>query len=423
MVYEPTTNFKDSNGVDLGKKLITQDYVATVYPSLTQSAAGFIASPAELYLWGFNSFGQIGDNTTASRSTAKQVFTVSTNWKHISCGGGFTGALKTDGTLWMWGSNSYAGNIGDNTLTNRSTPRQISIAAAGGLTGWRTITAGANSSSLAIREDGTLWSWGINYFGSIGDNTRANRSTPRQISIAAAGGLTGWKQVSSGGNYCAAIRDDGTLWLWGANYANIGDNTYLGHRSTPRQISAGASGIGGWKQISCGYQHTAAIRNDGTLWTWGWNNSGQLGDNTNIRRSTPRQISAGANGITGWKQVSCGFDHTAAIRENGTLWSWGENADGQLGINQVFSKSTPVQEFTSSTNWKKVSCGEFATISTKTDGTLWVWGSTLFGRLGDNVSIPNISVPRQDFTSSITWRDISDSFSSHSAAIKFPIGQ
>ena len=137
MVYEPTTNFKDSNGVDLGKKLVTQDYVATVYPNLNSAFSALIAYPAELYIWGSNNSAQIGDNTIANRSTPTQEFTRSCNWEKISGGGSVSGAIKTDGTLWMWGANYPIPSIGDNTRVTRSTPRQISIAAAGGLTGWK----------------------------------------------------------------------------------------------------------------------------------------------------------------------------------------------------------------------------------------------------------------------------------------------
>jgi alpha-tubulin suppressor-like RCC1 family protein len=422
MAYQPTTNFRDSNGTDLGKKFISKDYVATVYPGLIQGYAGLIGNRAELYLWGNNPQGSIGDNTIASRSTPRQEFTSSAIWKQISCGGSsttpFVSAIKSDGTLWTWGRNDL-GQVGDNTLVSRSTPRQISIAAAGGLTGWKQVDSGSGHTA-AIRDDGTLWVWGYNNRGQIGDNTATIRSTPRQISLAAAGGLNGWKQVSAGDSLTSALRYDGTLWCWGYNnFGQIGDNTLV-TRSTPTQEFTSSTN---WKQVSAGGSHTAAIKTNGTLWSWGSNNYGQIGDNTGAlsgvtSRSTPRQESTlSAN----WKQVDCGASHTAAIKTNGTLWSWGLGNSGELGDYIIaFSRSTPIQEFTASNNWKQVSGGISFTAAIKTDGTLWTWGSNTSGQIGDN-TIASRSTPRQEFTSSTTWRQVSASVTT--AAIKFPVGE
>jgi alpha-tubulin suppressor-like RCC1 family protein len=423
MVYEPTTNFKDSNGVDLGKKLVTQDYVATVYPNLNSSFSGLIAYPAELYAWGRGVFGALGDNTSttvANRSTPRQEATSSANWKQVTCGAFFTMAIKNDGTLWSWGDNGF-GQQGDNTPASRSTPRQISVGASG-ITGWRQISAGVGS-ALAIRDDGTLWSWGRNNYGQVGDNTSASRSTPRQISIAATGGLRGWKQVASSNaiGYVAAIRYDGTLWLWGYGfYGNLGDNTSGNNilRSTPRQEASSSTN---WKQVSCGDNCTVAIKNDGTLWVWGRNDLGQLGDNTNQSRSTPRQISVGASGITGWKQVSSGSGHSLALKTDGTLWTWGYNNHGQLGSNDLVSRSTPIREFTLSNNWRQVSCGALFSSAIKTDGTLWTWGRNNYGQIGDN-TLATRSTPRQELTSSTAWRQIYMGIE-HMAAIEFPLNR
>ncbi len=421
MVYEPITNFKDSNGTDLGKKLVTQDYVATVYPSLKGSSAGLIAYPTELYLWGTNPQGAIGDNTIVSRSTPRQEFTSSANWKQISCGGSstfpFTVAIKTDGTLWGWGANTLA-QLGDNSLINRSTPRQISIAAAGGLTGWKQVESGGGHTG-AIRDDGSLWMWGYNVRGQLGDNTVILRSTPRQISIAAAGGLTGWKQVSTGDSFTSALRTDGTLWCWGFNnFGQLGDNTIVS-KSTPKQEFTSSTN---WKQISCGESYMAAIKTDGTLWSWGSNNYGQIGDNTGglsgaTSKSTPRQELTSS---TNWKQVDCGGNHTAAIKTNGTLWSWGLGSSGQIGDNSItFARSTARQESTASNNWKQVSGGSASTAAIKTNGTLWAWGSNNAGQVGDNTIITR-SIPTQEFTSGTNWRQVS--IFGTTAAIKFPVG-
>ncbi len=360
----------------------------------------------QLWAWGRNSYGVVGDNTTASRSTPRQEFTSSTNWKQVACGSYHAAAIKTDGTLWTWGYNND-GQLGDNTtFTSRSTPRQEFTSG----TNWKQVDCGAYHTA-AIKTDGTLWAWGRNSHGQLGDNTTTNRLTPRQ-EIASS---TNWKQVACG-YHTAAIKTDGTLWAWGRNSSGqLGDNT-IAARSTPRQEITSSTN---WKQVSAGGgasgggKHTAAIKTNGTLWAWGYNAFGQIGDNTNADRSTPRQeFTSGTN----WKQVSAGGYHTAAIKTNGTLWAWGANNNGQIGDNTTTSRLTPRQEFTSSTNWKQVSGGYGHTASIKTNGTLWLWGFNYNGQIGDNTRA-NRSTPRQEITSSTNWKQVACGYR-HTAAIK-----
>ncbi len=369
-----------------------------------------------LWAWGDNYSGNIGDNTRVARSTPRQEITNSTNWKVTSAGFNSSSfAIKTDGTLWAWGINQNA-TIGDNTRVARSTPRQIS-AGANRITGWKQVSTGYFT-SIAVRDDGTLWSWGSNNYGQLGNNLPLStfRSTPIQITIASLGGSNGWKYVTGGDAASCAIREDGSLWCWGFNITGqVGDNT-VQYRSTPRQISiAVPGGLYGWKQVSSGREVVAAIRNDGTMWAWGLN----VGDNTGEFRSTPRQVSiAQPGGLYGWKQLSCGYNGVAAIRNDGTLWSWGDNEGGQIGDNTRSIRLTPVQEITSSTNWKYVSANVITnasvlggssigrTCAIKTDGTLWAWGWNNYGQLGDNTTEPR-STPRQEITSSTNWKQVS----------------
>jgi len=190
-----------------------------------------------------------------------------------------------------------------------------------------------------------LWLWGSNSNGLLGDNTVVNKSSPIQT---VAGG-TNWKQVSCGFEHIAAIKTDGTLWSWGdGTLGQMGDNTIV-NKSSPVQTVAGGTN---WKQVACVFSHTAAIKTDGTLWLWGYNGSGQLGDNTIVNKSSPIQTVAGG---TNWKQVACGDSHTAAIKTDGTIWTWGFNNSGQLGDNTVVNKSSPIQTVAGGTNWKQVS--------------------------------------------------------------------
>ena len=195
---------------------------------------------------------------------------------------------------------------------------------------------------------GGLWSWGDGLSGELGIGSDGERSSPVQT----ISGGTNWKQVEVSYFNTTAIKTDGTLWTWGNNSdGQLGDNTRSSRNSPVQTVSGGTN----WKQVSAGGNHTAAVKTDGTLWTWGGNNNGQLGDNTTTNKSSPVQTVSGG---TNWKQVSCGNIFTAGIKTDGTLWLWGYNFDGRLGDNTSTDKSSPVQTISSGNNWKQVSCGE-----------------------------------------------------------------
>ena len=410
-----------------------------------------IKTDGTLWVWGYNLYGQLGDNTSTSRSTPVTTFVGGTDWTKVSDGGFYTSAIKTDGTLWTWGRNSY-GQLGrgsnptsritpvttfsggtnwsdtatgapeelytistanstsaaiktDGTLWlwgqstkigsasgNRSTP----VTTFAGGTNWKQVAFG-NSHATAIKTDGTLWTWGLNTYGPLGDNTTVTRQNP----VTTFAGGTEWKQVSCGYDHTAAIKTDGTLWIWGRNYyGQVGDNTVT-NRVTPVTTFAGGTD---WKHVSCSRRGTAAIKTDGTLWVWGDNFYGQMGDNTSTSRSTPVTTFAGG---TNWKQVSGGSSHTAAIKTDGTLWTWGDNPDGQLGDNSSgIRTSTPITTFSGGTNWKQVSCGGLVTAAIKTDGTLWIWGSAIRGRLGNNEGLNDVLTPITTFAGGTNWTQV-----------------
>ena len=344
----PNTNFKNSSGTDLGNILITKEYLMTVYPQI----ANQLITP-ELWVWGRNSFGQLGDNTTTARSTPVTTFLGGTNWKQVACGGQHTAAIKTDGTLWTWGYNIFA-QLGNNLpISLRVTPIQTS---AGG-TNWKQVSCGYRHTA-AIKTDGTLWNWGYSASGQMGNG---EAGTSRCTPITTFAGGINWKQVSCGYDYTAAIKTDGTLWTWGmGSSGRLGDNQD-GYRLTPVTTFLGGTN---WKQVSCGGYHTVAIKTDGTLWTWGSNDFGQLGDDTSGgSKLTPVTTFLGG---TNWKQVACGDANTVAIKTDGTLWTWGSNAYGRVGDNTIINRLTPVTTFTGGTNWKQVSCGWLHTAAIET---------------------------------------------------------
>ncbi len=194
-------------------------------------------------MWGYNYYGVLGTNNHTNYSSPVQTIAGGTNWKSVSCGVGVIGAIKTDGTLWVWGYNSD-GQLGTNNITDYSSPVQT---IAGG-TNWKSVSCGGSHTG-AIKTDGTLWVWGYNYSGQLGTNNITDYSSPVQT---IAGG-TNWKSVSCGQYYTGAIKTDGTLWMWGV-YGALGVNDTV-HRSSPVQVSPDIL----WKNINCSSTNTYSV--------------------------------------------------------------------------------------------------------------------------------------------------------------------
>jgi len=357
-------------------------------------------SDGGLWLWGRGTNGQLGDNTVANKSSPVQTVSGGNNWKLVAGGVYHTAALKTDGTLWSWGRGTN-GNLGDNTIVSKSSPVQT----VSGGTNWK-LVSGGYMYTAAIKTDGTLWTWGINTDGRLGNNTITDKSSP----IQTVSGGTNWKSLSCAYGGMASIKTDGTLWLWGRNaYGQCGNNS-ITPRSSPVQTVSGGTN---WKSVDYGLAHCAAIKTDGTLWTWGQGTNGQLGDSTLANKSSPVQTVSGG---TNWKLVASGFYHTAAIKTDGTLWTWGSNINGQLGNNAITAISSPVQTVSGGTNWKLIDAGGYNTSCIKTDGTLWLWGKNGYGQLGDNTTA-NKSSPVQTVSAGTNW-NLLGCGTYHSAAIK-----
>jgi alpha-tubulin suppressor-like RCC1 family protein len=406
-----TTNFRDSNGVDLGSKLIRKDYLISVYPEIGQQ----IGIPPELWTWGYGDNGQLGNESITDTSTPVTTFSGGSNWKQVSSGTYFASAIKTDGTLWTWGSNSR-GQLGNREISDKFTP----ITTFAGGTDWKQVSS-AYGHIAAIKTDGTLWTWGSGYASKLGIISIANRSTP----VTTFAGGTNWSDVFSyepedlytlsvgGGNslVVSAIKTDGTLWTWGSgDFGGLGNGSNS-NISTPVTTFAGGTN---WKLTSVGFFHTAAIKTDGTLWIWGDNTSGALGNFQNIGTSTPITTFAGG---TNWKQVSSGDTATAAIKDDGTLWTWGSGFNGVLGNADITSRSTPVTTFAGGTNWKQVNAGDNYIAAIKTDGTLWTWGLGNFGQLGDSTNNSTVSTPITTFAGGTDWKQVS-SGNAHATAVK-----
>jgi alpha-tubulin suppressor-like RCC1 family protein len=412
----PVFNFRDNDGIDIGNKYVTKEYLMDVYPDLVPG----YASP-ELYTWGKGDVGQLGYGSTTPRSSPGTTAGSSATWKQISISKGdglgyiAAGGVKSDGTLWTWGLNQVYGALGDGTTSPaiKSSPGTT----AGGGTNWKQVSMG-KFVSAAVKTDGTLWTWGNGSFGGLGDGTNNNRSSPGTT----AGGGTNWKQVSAGFRMMAAVKTDGTLWTWGFNSGSIvgSGNTFdtyggaLGAgsfaatygRSSPGTTSGGGTN---WKSVSVAStrQNTesnavAAIKTDGTLWTWGNNEARNLGDGTQNRRSSPGTT---AGGGTTWKDVSLGGYGCGAIKTDGTLWMWGLNSFGDVGDGTVTARASPVTTVGGGTNWKSVSVGGYVSAGIKTDGTLWTWGAGSYGGLGDGTTTSRRS-PGTTVGGGTNWKSV-----------------
>ena len=352
-----------------------------------------------LFTWGGGSNGRLGNNSTTNVSTPVTTSSGGANWKQVSSGNSRTSAIKTDGTLWIWGL-GLNGELGTNAADTVSIP----VTTFAGGTNWKQVSVG-NNQTAAIKTDGTLWTWGAVSNGALGNAvTTGSRSTP----VTTFAGGNNWKQVSCGDNYMSAIKTDGTLWTWGGNNSGQLGNATLTDSSTPVTTFAGGTN---WKQVSstiqqgggAGSYFTAAIKTDGTLWTWGNGSNGRLGNAVTTNVSTPVTTFAGG---TNWKQVDCGYSLMAAIKTDGTLWTWGSGSSGVLG-NAVATGniSTPVTTFAGGSNWKQVSTRSH-TSAIKTDGTLWTWGAGSDGRLGNAVTTGSISTPVTTFAGGTNWKQV-----------------
>lgn len=320
------------------------------------SCGGFhsiaLKSDSTLWSWGYNSNGQLGLNDTDSRGYPIQIGNQK-NWKIISCGILHSASINSLGELYTWGLNDD-GQLALNDTNYRTEPQLV-----GSNKNWRFVYCGGFH-TVAIKDDGTLWSWGKNNKGQLGLGDTDNRLSPTQI-----GSDTDWKKVSCGSYHTVAIKNDGSLWSWGLNNDPdvFPNNGLLGLGSDVSDIISTPSRIGldyNWKYVNCGAYHSGAIKNNGSLWMWGRNDRGQLGTNetTPIYRNSPTEV-YGSN-LYEWKQIGCGGLHTMGLKLDGTLWFWGDREYYQSAITphdgtQPIILPSSINNFKN--NWKQVSSG------------------------------------------------------------------
>ena len=318
--------------------------------------------------------GFASERETSSESTPASAVQSATQAIPLAAGGAHTLVLKEDGTVWAWGSN-YCGELGLGDATDRSSPVQVtslgnnaSSLAAGGYS--QDVNRGGYS--LALKEDGTVWAWGYNNYGQLGLGDTTSRSSPEQVTALGSS----VKALAAGYYHSLALKGDGTVWACGFNSSGqlgLGDTT---NRSSPVQVASLGNSV---KALAAGYYHSLALQGDGTVWACGFNSSGQLGLGDTTNRSSPVQVTALGSNI---EALTAGAWHSLALKGDGTVWPWGRNDHGQLGLGDTTNRSSPVQVTALGSNVEALAAGGVHTLVLKRDGTVWAWGGNSFGQLG-----------------------------------------
>ncbi len=354
---------------------------ATTHERSGQIAAGgnhtlYLREDGLLLAWGYNAYGQLGDGSTENRTMPVRI-NESKLWTGVAAGYNYSAAIDQIFALWSWGSNN-GGQLGDDSTTQRNTPVRI------GNDAWSWIAPAKYSRpyTMGLKSDGTLWGWGLNSAGQLGDGTTTQRTSP-----GPSGTDNDWVTVAAGGTHTVAIKYDGSLWAWGSNtLGQLGDGTTTS-QTAPVQITRHTDYV--WVSVSAGASHSVGLRSDGTLWAWGSNYYGQLGDGTTTNQNVPVQVGTD----TTWFAVAAGVSHTIALKSDGTLWAWGSNSAGQLGDGTTTNSNVPIHIGQDKT-WTAVSAGGSHSAAIASDGGVWAWGANNYGQLGDGTTVNKTAVVR-----------------------------
>ncbi len=370
-------------------------------PATTTSSSDSPEAVTALSAWGNNYFGQLGDGTYGdNRATPVKVGGLrGAEVEALAGGQGHTLALRGDGAVLAWGYNRD-GELGNGT--NEDSPTLVVVKDShdptGHLSSVRAIAAGT-SHSLALKEDGTVWAWGYNSDGQLGDGTKANSTRPVRV-----GKLGGVRAIAAGAFFSLALKEDGTVWAWGSNTSGqdnkqsgqLGDGA-IDSSATPLEVG----GLGGVEAVAAGASHGLALKNDGTVRAWGDNFFGELGDGSKTDSPTPVR----ASDLDGVEAVEGGGWFSLALKEDGTVWAWGYNQDGELGNGTATDAKETQCENTSEAGDSQVrsSCANSPTpvrvgglggvraiaagsshgLALKDDGSVWAWGANDQGQLGN----------------------------------------
>jgi alpha-tubulin suppressor-like RCC1 family protein len=330
----------------------------------TSVSAGYthtlaIANTGIAYAWGQNSNKPLGDDTGTNRSSPVTVVGGITTWSQISAGGFHSLGVTSAGIAYSWGYNGH-GRLGDGTAASKTSP----VTVVGGITTWSQLSAG-RSHSLGLTSAGIAYGWGQNaYGGPLGDDTITDRSSP----VTVVGGITTWSKATTGSYFSLGLTSAGIAYAWGRGYdGRLGDDTAT-NKSSPVTV---VGGITTWSQLSpnlgTSAHHSLGLTSAGIAYAWGSNPQGQLGDGTTIDKSSPVTV---VGGITNWSELSTGRNHSIGRTSAGIIYAWGDNAgqesaSGQLGDNSTVNKSSPVTVVGGITTWTQISAGGFHNIALK----------------------------------------------------------
>jgi|YNPMSStandDraft_1061717.scaffolds.fasta_scaffold00693_1 alpha-tubulin suppressor-like RCC1 family protein len=335
-----------------------------------------VCNDSTVKAFGENATGQLGDGTTTDRNVPVSVIGLS-GIIAVSAGGdqleAHSMALKSDGTVWAWGSNIYGG-LGNGNTSSTMVPGKVLI-----IDSIIAISAGGWHSA-ALKNDGTVWTWGWNEDGQLGDGTLNNKVVPVKVL-----NLTNVIQIAAGTYHMLALKSDGTVWSWGDNqYGQLGDGTNI-DRTIPVQVQNLTNVV----KIAAGRFFSLAVKNDGTIWTWGQNLYGQLGNGTTTDSKIPVQV----QGVTAMLPaiVAAGAFHCLVVANDGNVWSWGRNTYGNLGDGTEINRYTPVQ-VQNINNVTELAAGTNFSLLLKNDGTFWGCGRNASGQLGDGTFLQRNTV-------------------------------
>ncbi|QQR86724.1 MAG: hypothetical protein IPJ76_00430 [Flavobacteriales bacterium] len=371
--WSPAIGLSSTSGqfVDASPTVTTTYTVSAVCPWLEVSM-GFrhvlaIHEDHTLWAWGYNGSGQLGTGGTNTEPSPVQIGT-DNDWVAVAAGNGHSVALKSNGTMWAWGENLY-GQVGQGTDLFVLEPLQV-----GTDTDWWQVAAGSRH-TIALRTSGTLWGWGENASGQLGDGTFVNHPTPFPCGTA-----TDWTDIDAQGFHSMGLKNaSSTLWVWGDNnYGQVGNGSGTSE-GLPVQVLTNCS------SMSAGYYYCMAIKTDGSLWAWGNNVSHELGQGNNMTEPLPVQVGTAND----WSMVDAGFEHTLGIRSVANMYAWGANQQGELGTGDNLPLAVP----TFITNDRSsVHAGNGSSLGRLTNGTLLGWGGNADGQLG-NGNTANTNTP------------------------------
>ena len=319
-----------------------------------------------LWDWGDNGLGQLGNGSSMNYSRVPAEVSGLTGVTAVASCDSCTYALRSDGTVWAWGADDV-GQLGNGSLTKSTVPVQVS-----GLTGVTAIAA-AIGTGYALRSDGTVWSWGDNSHSKLGDKSATSSDVPVQVAD-----LTSVTSISGGDESGYALRSDGSVWAWGDNsLGQLGNNDISVNASA---VAIQVYGLTSVTAISGGGLSANALRSDGTVWSWGYNIAGELGNGTSDVYSV---VPVSVSGLTGITAIADGGAAVYALASDGTVWSWGDNMDGELGNNSMTASNVPVH-VSGLAHVTAIAAGFRTGYALRSDGTEWAWGANGTGQLGNN---------------------------------------